>query len=55
VERIGDTQNQFQSSTLTVPAAKIDPVVSREDLDYEAGFGGQEGLEDRYATTYGAH
>jgi len=28
---------------------------SREDRDYEAGFGGQEDLEDRYATTSGEH
>jgi len=27
----------------------------REDRDYEAGFGGQEDLEDRYATTSGEH
>ncbi|KAI9466293.1 hypothetical protein BJY52DRAFT_338474 [Lactarius psammicola] len=26
-----------------------------EDRDYEAGFGGQEDLEDRYATTSGEH
>jgi len=25
------------------------------DRDYEAGFGGQEDLEDRYATTSGEH
>jgi len=31
------------------------PSVSREDRDYEAGFGGQEDLEDRYATTSGEH
>ena len=29
--------------------------VPREDRDYEAGFGGQEDLEDRYATTSGEH
>lgn len=27
----------------------------REDRPYEAGFGGQEDLEDRYATTSGEH
>ncbi|KAH9050688.1 hypothetical protein EDB84DRAFT_13802 [Lactarius hengduanensis] len=27
--------------------------IPREDRDYEAGFGGQEDLEDRYATTSG--
>jgi hypothetical protein len=29
--------------------------VPQEDRDYEAGFGGQEDLEDRYATTSGEH
>jgi hypothetical protein len=29
--------------------------VAREDRPYEAGFGGQEDLEDRYATTSGEH
>ncbi|KAI9509663.1 hypothetical protein F5148DRAFT_1282768 [Russula earlei] len=29
--------------------------IAREDRDYEAGFGGQEDLEDRYATTSGEH
>ncbi|KAJ2931342.1 hypothetical protein H1R20_g5666, partial [Candolleomyces eurysporus] len=29
--------------------------VPREDRPYEAGFGGQEDLEDRYATTSGEH
>ncbi|KAI0273719.1 hypothetical protein BC834DRAFT_966202 [Gloeopeniophorella convolvens] len=29
--------------------------VPREDRAYEAGFGGQEDLEDRYATTSGEH
>ena len=29
--------------------------VPREDRNYEAGFGGQEDLEDRYATTSGEH
>jgi len=27
----------------------------RQDKNYEAGFGGQEDLEDRYATTSGEH
>ncbi|KAM5534107.1 hypothetical protein V8D89_012288 [Ganoderma adspersum] len=25
------------------------------DRDFEGGYGGQEDLEDRYATTYGEH
>ena len=30
-------------------------VVSEMDRDFEGGFGGQEDLEDRYATTSGEH
>ena len=29
--------------------------VSEMDRDFEGGFGGQEDLEDRYATTLGEH
>ncbi|KAJ3573965.1 hypothetical protein NP233_g2097 [Leucocoprinus birnbaumii] len=29
--------------------------VPNQDNDYEGGFGGQEDLEDRYATTSGDH
>jgi len=38
-------------------AAEAQPSAStpREDRDYEAGFGGQEDLEDKYATTSGEH
>ncbi|KAG2157575.1 uncharacterized protein EDB93DRAFT_1078570, partial [Suillus bovinus] len=28
---------------------------STKDRDFEGGFGGQEDLEDRYATTSGEH
>ncbi|KAI0341768.1 hypothetical protein BDW22DRAFT_1332124, partial [Trametopsis cervina] len=32
-----------------------DSEAARQNRDYEAGFGGQEDLEDRYATTSGEH
>ena len=32
-----------------------DPAKSEMDRDFEGGFGGQEDLEDRYATTLGEH
>ena len=33
------------------------PVATKEELerDFEGGYGGQEDLEDRYATTLGEH
>jgi len=34
--------------------AKEDPA-GQKDNDFEGGYGGQEDLEDRYATTSGEH
>jgi len=34
---------------------KSKEIVSSQDKDFEGGFGGQEDLEDRYATTSGDH
>jgi ATPase inhibitor, mitochondrial len=34
---------------------KEDSQVAQNDKDFEGGFGGQEDLEDRYATTSGEH
>ena len=31
------------------------PNETQKDHDFEGGFGGQEDLEDRYATTSGEH
>jgi len=42
----GDAASQKAQPSASIP---------REDRDYEAGFGGQEDLEDRYATTSGEH
>ncbi|PIL24169.1 hypothetical protein GSI_13922 [Ganoderma sinense ZZ0214-1] len=36
------------------PAAS-EPAKSELDRDFEGGYGGQEDLEDRYATTCGEH
>ncbi|KAL1710080.1 hypothetical protein EV121DRAFT_286117 [Schizophyllum commune] len=38
-----------ESSTKTTPTSKP------AERDFEGGFGGQEDLEDRYATTSGEH
>ncbi|KAH9901615.1 hypothetical protein C8Q73DRAFT_252129 [Cubamyces lactineus] len=35
--------------------AKKQPAKSELDKDFEGGYGGQEELEDRYATTLGMH
>ncbi|GBE82059.1 hypothetical protein SCP_0404370 [Sparassis crispa] len=35
--------------------AKGTAAAGRRDNDFEGGFGGQEDLEDRYATTSGEH
>ena len=35
--------------------AKKQPAKSELDTDIEGGYGGQEELEDRYATTLGMH
>jgi hypothetical protein len=43
-------QNEDKPTKAEAPSS-----VPREDRDYEAGFGGQEDLEDRYATTSGEH
>lgn len=34
---------------------KSKEIVPSQDKDFEGGFGGQEDLEDRYATTSGDH
>ncbi|KAI0687138.1 hypothetical protein BC835DRAFT_1420009 [Cytidiella melzeri] len=36
-------------------AAPADSKTTGQDRDFEGGFGGQEDLEDRYATTSGEH
>ncbi|EPT06074.1 hypothetical protein FOMPIDRAFT_41906, partial [Fomitopsis schrenkii] len=36
-------------------AALRDSASKARDRDFEGGFGGQEDLEDRYATTSGEH
>ena len=49
-ERASTTaQEQEQLAALRESASKA------RDNDFEGGFGGQEDLEDRYATTSGEH
>ncbi|KAI0306489.1 hypothetical protein B0F90DRAFT_1623153, partial [Multifurca ochricompacta] len=52
-EQLASLRAQSDTNSITQP--KPSSPVAREDLDYEAGFGGQEDLEDRYATTSGEH
>jgi hypothetical protein len=63
---LGQERQQFESLPAAAQSDSKVPVnlntqtesprsVLREDRDYEAGFGGQEDLEDRYATTSGEH
>jgi len=46
---------RVKSSDAASQKAQPSASIPREDRDYEAGFGGQEDLEDRYATTSGEH
>ncbi|KAJ7197146.1 hypothetical protein GGX14DRAFT_375339, partial [Mycena pura] len=43
------------SAAETAADAKSSAAVDARDRDFEGGFGGQEDLEDRYATTSGEH
>ncbi|EJD05790.1 uncharacterized protein FOMMEDRAFT_77611, partial [Fomitiporia mediterranea MF3/22] len=60
-EQAEETQfvKQKEQEQLAALRAQIDAEVkeaaSRIDKDFEAGYGGQEDLEDRYATTSGEH
>jgi len=46
-------KEQAQLAAIRNQAVKNDQ--KPEDRDFEGGFGGQEDLEDRYATTSGEH
>jgi ATPase inhibitor, mitochondrial len=56
-QQFGSLPAQSDSKVPVNPKTQTEPPrsVPREDHDYEAGFGGQEDLEDRYATTSGEH
>lgn len=51
-EQLKAIREQSQAKALS---ASTDSEAARQDKPYEAGFGGQEDLEDRYATTSGEH
>jgi ATPase inhibitor, mitochondrial len=53
-EQLASLRAQSEAKTDS-EQAKSSSGIPREDRDYEAGFGGQEDLEDRYATTSGEH
>ncbi|KAJ3728691.1 hypothetical protein FB446DRAFT_687206 [Lentinula raphanica] len=46
-------REQLDKSDKTQPGHEN--TTSTQDRDFEGGFGGQEDLEDRYATTSGEH
>lgn len=49
-------QEQEQLAALKEQIAKdAKDSAARTDKDFEGGYGGQEDLEDRYATTSGEH
>ena len=50
-----DTQEQAQLSAIRAQKEGIKNTASGAERDFEGGFGGQEDLEDRYATTSGEH
>ena len=43
------------ASAAQAETAQPKPASTRNRDEFEGGYGGQEDLEDRYATTYGAH
>ncbi|KAJ4001463.1 hypothetical protein F5050DRAFT_1723944 [Lentinula boryana] len=51
--QIAAIRDQLNTADKTQPAR--DSTTSAQDRDFEGGFGGQEDLEDRYATTSGEH
>ncbi|KAG2348458.1 hypothetical protein BDR05DRAFT_521383 [Suillus weaverae] len=48
-------EEQKTRSTASNDNTTKDTASSTKDRDFECGFGGQEDLEDRYATTSGEH
>ncbi|KAG1900751.1 uncharacterized protein F5891DRAFT_286533 [Suillus fuscotomentosus] len=48
-------EEQEKRSTTSNNNTTKDAASSTKDRDFEGGFGGQEDLEDRYATTSGEH
>ncbi|KAK2467019.1 hypothetical protein APHAL10511_001277 [Amanita phalloides] len=48
-------KEQEQLATIRKQTDASDASNKRMDKDFEGGFGGQEDLEDRYATTSGEH
>ncbi len=48
-------QEQEQLATLREKLESEKPKAASTERDFEGGFGGQEDLEDRFATTSGEH
>jgi len=54
-EQLASLRARSSNSDAASQKAQSSASIPREDRDHEAGFGGQEDLEDRYATTSGEH
>jgi hypothetical protein len=52
---IRDEMKKTEEAAAATSAASAEPAHGARDRDFEGGFGGQEDLEDRYATTSGEH
>jgi hypothetical protein len=48
-------QEQAQLAAIREQLKKEEEYKPQPERDFEGGFGGQEDLEDRYATTSGEH
>ncbi|OJT07868.1 hypothetical protein TRAPUB_1270 [Trametes pubescens] len=48
-------QEQLQAIRDDLAKKEAAKSTESEDKNFEGGYGGQEDLEDRYATTYGMH
>jgi len=55
-KRQAEEKNSANSSTVTLDRnTEMNTELNATNRDHEGGFGGQEDLEDRYATTSGEH
>ena len=54
-EQLAAIRDKLQHPDKTVTAADTSAPPARPRDEFEGGFGGQEDLEDRYATTLGEH
>ncbi|KAF8522134.1 hypothetical protein BU17DRAFT_87232 [Hysterangium stoloniferum] len=51
----GVLRSQLDEETRKTEQAEAKDIEKEKEREFEGGFGGQEDLEDRYATTSGEH